>query len=130
MEIIENLSKKQLIQLVEKHPKCIKQCSSWSKGKLVDYILTHDIPFIMDQENIEQYSLKTLQHKASQYSDFKKSKHGKTKHHIIEFLKERFDDEKKDNIIIIKEKLLECLTKETEIELSQNDCQELMEMWL
>ena len=131
MEILQNLSKNQLIDLVKKHHKYKNGISSslLNKSKLIELVILLDIPFTVDAENLDKYSLKLLKLEAKKNSDYIPSTHGKNKATLIEFIKQELDKEKKNRIVEFQEKLLDCLLQENEIEFTKSEIEDKIEEW-
>ena len=109
MEILQNLSKNQLIDLVKKHHKYKNGISSslLNKSKLIELVISLDVPFTVDAENLDKYSLAAL----------------------IEFIKQELDKKKKNRIVEFQEKLLDCLLQEDEIEFTKSEIEDKIEEW-
>ena len=131
MEILQNLSKNQLIDLVKKHHKYKNGISSslLNKSKLIELVISLDVPFTVDAENLDKYSLKLLKLEAKKNSDYIASTHGKNKATLIEFIKQELEKKKKNRIVEFQEKLLDCLLQEDEIEFTKSEIEDKIEEW-
>ena len=131
MEILQNLSKNQLVDLVQKHPKYKNSMSTSlsNKSKLIELVISLDIPFTIDTENLEKYSLKLLRTEAKKNSTYVPSKHGKNKAALIEFIKQETDKKQKDRILQFQEKLLDCLLQEDDMEFTKSEIEDKIEEW-
>lgn len=113
MDLLRSLTKKQLVDIIKKHPNYQQKIPNWDKKQLIQRIIELDIPCKLNIMNLTEYSQKTLTVLASAHLDFKIKKHGKSKNCLIKFLQEK--ENALTNNVEIKEKLLKCLLQENEI---------------
>ena len=119
MDLLRSLTKKQLVDIIKKHPNYQQKIPNWDKKQLIQRIIELDIPCKLNGMNLSEYSQKTLIVLASEHSDFNIKKHGKNKSCLIKFLQEK--ENTITNDIEIKEKLLKCLLQENEIKFDETE---------
>jgi hypothetical protein len=131
MEILQNLSKNQLIDLVKKHPKYKHRSSSSlsNKTQLIELVISLDIPFTIDIENLNSYSFKLLKLEAKKNSNYVPSKHAKNKPELIEFLKKEMNQKQNDRIVQFQDKLLDCLLREDDLTFTKQELEDKIEKW-
>lgn len=131
MEILQNLSKSQLIQLIKEHPRYKKNISTnQNKSNLIDLILSLDIPISIDYSNLKQYSVKLLKEEAKKYPDYVPTEHGKMKSTLVDFIDTKNKKKKEDQVLVLKDKLLDCLLTEDELDLEEENIKQILEEWL
>lgn len=120
MEVLKTLKKKQLIRILELHPKFKKVPKSWSKQTIIDKMIEYDVHYkvpIIDK--YECYTTAFLRKKCQEIDpDGKYS----SKKKMVEFLQNK--NKEKENEVI--DKLYQCITEKSDIDLSMNDMVEML----
>ncbi len=131
MEILQHLSKQQLIDMIHQHPKRTQHSfSKMTKEKLLELVLSLDIPFVLDVDNLSKYSQKLLLAEAKQYPSYSKQLHGKNKETLCTFIKNSNHEQREKKIIVLREKLLDCLMKDAPLDWTEQDVCSKLDDWL